>query len=93
MTNINKLIEEIEGLMPEQLKDGTFAEGDYQFADALYKATELIHKHLDGYALVPIEPTGYMIAEGLDEFNIIDKSAFEAMGASYKAMIQASGES
>ena len=89
MSNIDTLIEEIKGR--HICRPRNQAEMDRNFL--LVDLEIAIKQMLDGYAIVPIEPTGYMIAEGLDEFNIINKSAFEAMGASYKAMITAKGES
>ena len=84
MTNVNKIIEELREL----------PSADYFSSGAVYLSDveDLIHKHLDGYALVPIEPTGYMIAEGLDNFNP-QQSNSGSMYDAYKAMISAKGES
>ena len=50
---------------------------------------DLIEQSLSGHVIVPEEPTGCMLSDGLNSFSLWDKSPFEAMSEAYKAMLSA----
>jgi len=53
--------------------------------------TRLLHTlevSLEGYSIVPDEPTGYMLAEGVDNFSLQQQFG-KSLRDAYKAMINA----
>ncbi len=65
---------------------------DIMFNAGINTAVAIIEQSLEGYAIVPVDPTGFMVAEGMEAFDIVKKSAFCAMTDTYKAMLEASKE-
>jgi len=86
--NKEELIKKIDDLMPDQLKDGTFAESDYQVAEGLYRAIETIEQSLSGHVIVPEEPKMYQVFAGEAQFKQNRYSRDQLVNA-YKAMLSA----
>jgi len=57
MSTIEDILSEIDNALPEQLRDGTYADGDYETAEGLYTAETIIRRLTVGMVLVPAEPT------------------------------------
>ncbi len=85
-----ELIKRVEGLKDNPMSDGCYDRDGSLIADALDSAIDIIEQSLEGYAIVPVDPTGFMVAEGMEAFDIVKKSAFCAMTDTYKAMLEAS---
>ena len=87
--NKEELIKMVDDLMPDQLKDGTFAEIDYQVAEGLYRAIEIIEQSLSGHVIVPEEPTHEMKVAGSENLLYISRAPIRQAATTYKAMLSA----
>ena len=85
------IIDKLEGLMPGQLKDGTFAEEDYRMAFALEEAIALVREAFEGHTLVPDEPTVEMNNGGNVALTKGYQQGLIQSSDIYRAMLKAQG--